>query len=91
MTQPLGNDYLKRTDTIDGHAVGIESYKVGARYSARVDNIDPGAVIGRGQGATRREAEELAVESARLTLSLRSASEAMRRSAESLPGKRGPK
>jgi hypothetical protein len=91
MTQAPANEYQKRMDTLDGHPVGIESYKVGARYSARVDNVDPGAIIGRAQGATRREAEDLALESARLTLSLRDASIAMRRSAESLPKNRGTK
>ncbi len=88
---PPGNDYLKRSDTLDGQPVGVESYKVGARYSARVDNVDPGAVIGRGQGATRLEAEQLALESARLTLNLRNASLAMRKSAESLPAHRQTK
>ncbi len=80
------NEYVKRTETIEGHAVGLSSYKVGLRFAARVDNIDPGAIIGRGQGATRLEAEQQALESAALTLNLRSSAEAMRRSAEQLRG-----
>jgi hypothetical protein len=71
--------------------VGVESYKVGARFAARVDNVDPGAVIGRGQGATREEAEQVALEAAALTLQLRDATQSMRRTAEVLPAKRSGK
>jgi len=91
MTQGAGNEYEKRTDTLDGQPIGVESYKVGSRYSARVDNVDPGAVIGRGQAASRLEAERLAIENARHTLRLRDAALAMRRSADSLPTGRGTK
>jgi len=91
MSDPQNNEYSKRTETIGGRAVGLTSYKVGARYCARVDNVDPGAIIGRGQGATRAEAEQQAIESAALTLNLRDASQAMRRSAELLPTNRGTK
>jgi len=79
MSDPQNNEYSKRTETIGG------------RYCARVDNVDPGAIIGRGQGATRAEAEQQAIESAALTLNLRDASQAMRRSAELLPTNRGTK
>jgi hypothetical protein len=91
MAENPGSEYQKRADVIEGRPVGVASYKVGARFCARVDNVDPGAVIGRGQGATRAEAEEQALESAALTLHLRDASEAMRRSAELLPKNRGTK
>ncbi len=84
-------EYLKRSELLEGKAVGVTSYKVGTRYCARVDNVDPGTVIGRGQGATRTEAEKEALDSAALTLMLRASSNAMRRSAESLPTNRGNK
>ena len=76
---------------MEGKVVGVASYKVGARFCARVDNVDSGAVIGRGQGPTREDAEREALESAALTLKLRDASSAMRRSVESLPTNRGNK
>ncbi len=83
------SEYQKRTSIVEGRAVGIASYKVGNRYCARVDNVDPGAIIGRGQGQDRHEAEHQAVESAALTLKLRDASEAIRKSVERLPTGRG--
>jgi hypothetical protein len=85
------NEYSRRTETVEGMTVGVTSYKVGTRYSARVDNIDPGAIIARAQGSTRIEAERDALENAALTLRLRDASQAMRRSAESLPTNREKK
>ena len=83
------SEYQKRTSLVEGRTVGIASYKVGNRFCARVDNVDPGAIIGRGQGPSRHDAEHEAVESAALTLKLRDASEAMRKSAERLPTGRG--
>lgn len=83
------NEYVTRRDSLSGQPVGVSSYRVGNRFSARVDNVDPGAIIGRGQGATREEAEQAALESAALTMNLRSATEAMRQSAAQLTGKRG--
>ena len=79
------SEYQKRTSVVEGRTVGIASYKVGHRFCARVDNVDPRAIIGRGQGASRHDAEHEAVESAALTLKLRDATEAMRKSAERLP------
>jgi hypothetical protein len=77
-------DYEKRSAVLEGRAVGVASYRVGSRFCARIDNVDPGAIIGRGQGSTRAEAEHVALESAALTLNLRDAAIAMRRSAERL-------
>ena len=91
MTQPGASEYSKRSVTLEGQLVGLESYKVGGRYSARVDNVDPGAIIGRGQGVTRLEAERVALESASLTLRLRNSATAMRKSAESLQSTRNTK
>jgi hypothetical protein len=91
MTEASSNEFLKRNDVLEGQPVCVTSYKVGVRYCARVDNIDPGAIIGRGQGASRLEAETAAIDSAALTLQLRNASSAMRRSVDQLPIKRGPK
>jgi hypothetical protein len=58
--------------------VGITSYRVGNLFAARIDNVDPGSIIGRGSGATREEAEGIALEKALLSLDLEQAGQAMR-------------
>ena len=56
----------------------VTSYRIGRRYSCRVDNIDPGAIIGRASADTREEAERVAVEQATSVLSLRASTQAIR-------------
>jgi hypothetical protein len=57
---------------------------VGNLFAARIDNVDPGAIIGRGSAATREEAESIALEKALLSLDLEQSGQAMRRSADHL-------
>jgi hypothetical protein len=47
-----------------GWPVRIMSYRVGRIYYTTVDNVSPGATIARSQGATKSEAESLALEQA---------------------------
>jgi hypothetical protein len=85
------NEFRRTRVMLAGREVGVTSYRVGCRFSCRVDNVDPGAVIGRAVGATREEAEDAALASAALTFDLRDASDALRRSVELLPSsKRTP-
>lgn len=44
--------------------INIESYRIGDTYHCTVDNVQPGAVLARGQGKSREEAERIAVEKA---------------------------
>jgi len=62
----------------------VTTYMVGTRWSCRVDNVDPGTVIARASGATREEAENVALGSASVTLGMRDAAAALRRSVEEL-------
>lgn len=89
MTQPLGpTGLVERNDVIDGVSVRVVSYKVGDRFGSRVDNLDPGDVIGRGRGATREEAEAAAIDAAALKLSLSSARTLLAKSMETLKGRK---
>jgi hypothetical protein len=78
----------ERRASIEGCNVHIVSYRVGDRFGCRVDNIDPGDVIGRGRGATRDEAEHQAVDAASLRLALSGARSNFQKSVDTL---RGPK
>jgi hypothetical protein len=77
-----------RKETVGLRVVGISSYRVGNLFAARIDNVDPGSIIGRGSGATREEAEEIALEKAMLSLDLEQAGQAMRRSIDYLNSER---
>ena len=56
--------YSTRNAELDGWAIVIESYSVGDRFYCTIDNVDPGARFARAEGATREEAERLAIEKA---------------------------
>ena len=45
--------------------IHIVSFKLGGKYHCKVDNVSPGAVLARAEGATRAEAEHAAVTQAR--------------------------
>ena len=57
MTDTQGAAFQYRKESIDGLEVGVTSYRIGSRFACRVDNVDPGAIIGRGSGSTREAAE----------------------------------
>ncbi|MBI4540549.1 MAG: hypothetical protein HY704_13695 [Gemmatimonadetes bacterium] len=58
-------DYATREEEILGWRIRISSYRLGKRYHATVENVDPGARIARGEGSSRDEAEHGALEKAR--------------------------
>lgn len=60
--------YQRRRDRVEGWDINIVSYKLDGRYLCEIDNVDPGAQIGRGEGATREAAEAAALETARMRL-----------------------
>jgi len=53
---------------IAGVKVKITTYKIGESFYCHIDNLDPGAVIARAEGATVKEAEELALQKVRQRL-----------------------
>jgi hypothetical protein len=57
MTASAPRDRHERMETCSGFKVRIVSYALFDRYYASADDVDPGAVIARGSGATREEAE----------------------------------
>jgi hypothetical protein len=62
-------DYRERQEEAFGWRIHVVSYKLGERFFCTVDNVDPGARLARGDGATREEAETRALEKARRYLS----------------------
>ncbi|MEW5855241.1 MAG: hypothetical protein AB2A00_41070 [Myxococcota bacterium] len=68
----------------DGRKLGVTVHRVGTRFSCRVDNVDPGDVIGRGSGATVEEAEQAALANALMMLSLSQATHQLRQSMKNL-------
>ena len=58
-------DYSERREEMEGWQVHIISYKLGDTYYCTIDNVSPGANFSRGQGATKEEAERVALEKAR--------------------------
>jgi hypothetical protein len=57
-------EFRERRDELKGWSINIVSYRVGERYYCTIDNVDPGARFARAEGATREEAESIALEKA---------------------------
>jgi hypothetical protein len=57
-------EYQERREEASGWPIHIVSYRLGDRFHCTVDNVDPGARLSRGEGATREEAESIALEKA---------------------------
>lgn len=84
MAPGVDNGFAKRAVTIGTVDVTVQSYRVGARWAAKVETADVGNAIGRGSGETREQAEAAALDSATLVLDVRSAAAAFRTSADRL-------
>ena len=54
-------EYRERKIELAGWPVNIASYRLGAEWHAKADNVSPGASLARTVGATREEAEDKAV------------------------------
>jgi hypothetical protein len=61
-------EYLERTESVPPFRIHIISYWLGDVFYCSVDNVDPGAVITRSTGPTRKEAELKAVKRAQVRL-----------------------
>lgn len=62
-------EYRSFEERLERWPVRFTSYRLGDRYHCQVDNVEPGAVIARAEGATREDAERAAREQARRRLS----------------------
>jgi hypothetical protein len=58
-------EYTERSETIDTWPIHIVTYRVGDTYYTTIDNVDPGARFARAEGATREDAERVALEKAK--------------------------
>jgi hypothetical protein len=57
-------DRSERRLDVAGWPVRVCSYRLGDTYFCTIDNVDPGARVARSRGATREEAEKLALQRA---------------------------
>jgi hypothetical protein len=53
--------YQRRRLELGGWPIEIETYQVGDTFYCTINNVDPGARFARAEGATREEAESLAL------------------------------
>jgi hypothetical protein len=88
MAESRSPEMQHRKEKVGGRLLGITSYRVGSLFAARIDNVDPGAIIGRGSAPTREQAESIALEKALLSLDLAQAGQALRRSVDHLNAER---
>ncbi len=54
-------EYRERRVEAAGWPVNLTSYRVGAEWHAKADNVSPGAALARVTGPTREEAEDAAL------------------------------
>ena len=54
---------------VGGWTVNLSSYRTGAEWHSKADNVSPGAALARAKGATREEAEDRALRRAQELLS----------------------
>ncbi|HEX3742825.1 MAG TPA: hypothetical protein VHW09_02805 [Bryobacteraceae bacterium] len=54
-------EYRERKLAADGWEVNLTSYRMGAEWHAKADNVSPGATLCRTTGASRQEAEDKAL------------------------------
>ena len=58
-------EYTERHETIDTWPIHIVTYRIGETYYCTIDNVDPGARFARAEGATREDAEHVALDKAK--------------------------
>jgi hypothetical protein len=54
-------EHAERRIEIGGWEVNLRTYQIGDTYHCKADNVSPGAIIARGSGASREEAEQKAI------------------------------
>ncbi len=58
-------EYEEEMTELAGWPARVCSYRIADRWSAKVDNVSPGAIVARGEGASREIAKEDALGHAR--------------------------
>ena len=69
MSEHRVEDHAERKIEIGGWPVNLTSYRIGATFHCKADNVSPGAALARTTGATRQEAEDKAIARAKELLS----------------------
>ena len=64
MTTMKPEEYSRTERELLGWAISIETYRLGDVYHCTIANVDPGARFARADGASREEAEKLALDKA---------------------------
>ena len=54
-------EFQERKLELAGWPVNLSSYRLGAEWHCKADNVSPGAALCRTTGATREEAEQKAI------------------------------
>jgi hypothetical protein len=57
-------EYQERKVDVAGWPVNVTSYRLGAEWHSKADNVSPGAALARAVGTSREEAEEKALKRA---------------------------
>ena len=57
-------DFTRRHQQLAGWSIVVETYRAGSTFYCTVSSEDPGARFARGHGASRDDAERLALEKA---------------------------
>ena len=57
-------EYQEHKTEVAGWPVNLASYRLGAVFHCKADNVSPGAALARTTGATREEAEKKALDRA---------------------------
>jgi hypothetical protein len=61
-------DYSERTLDVDGWPVRLTTFRLGAKWHSKADNVSPGANLARIEADTKEQAESQALERARQLL-----------------------
>jgi hypothetical protein len=59
------DEFQERKLEVAGWPVNLASYRLGAVWHSKADNVSPGATLSRTTGATREEAEQKALKRAK--------------------------
>ncbi len=60
--------YREQTIALNGWRIRLTSYKLGEQFMCTADNVSPGSWLARARAASRREAEQQALDKARKLL-----------------------
>jgi hypothetical protein len=57
-------EFTRKETSLGGWPAGVTTYRIGAHWHCKIDNVSPGALVARGRGSSREEALAAAIERA---------------------------